>query len=207
MSRLAERVATVDSMAAAFSSVLCDSYLKWLPTKVASTVHELMPIEMVGMYQPASYELMGYFEDMANKMILYETHKSRQPSDGHPVIDYQSKDFFESGKLKETKIGIRSLANRFTGSQATATYEGLDATQQSYRKFTEKVGRRSLQELDSIQLQDLDFSTENSRKLDLVKMRKMNRDFFDETKTSLPSKGSVDRRNLNSSVDSISKFR
>ncbi len=119
--------------------MLSDSYLEWQPTKLASKVFEPAPAGIAGLHLASSNQLMGYFEDLANKMISYETYRNPDPSTDYLHIDYDSKDFFDSIKPKESKYAKLSLAKKFTSSEDTALHEGNDLSQPSYRKHTDKV--------------------------------------------------------------------
>lgn len=145
MTRLSQKSNSIDIVMEALYSVLRYSYAEWLPTKVASKIVEPVPQKMAEIFKPNLEQLLGYFEDLINKLVAYNAYGNIDKSDDRQLeADYESK---EASDLKRTippsqRMG-KLVALNFTGSEATGIND-VDISQPSFRKFTEKVNSRKI---------------------------------------------------------------
>lgn len=165
-------------------SVLEESFVEWLPSRVAARVPMPVPLSTIDIDRPSCSQLLGYFEQVINTLVGYKRLSAEDTTNQDLEDEYESAEKIQM-EITE-KLG-KLLAANFGQSDATCAVE--EDIPKKPRKLTDKVRHELKQDFDNIKLEEAEMTTANSRLLDLVRMRKNNKDIFnDETKTSLCSK-------------------
>lgn len=114
------------------------SYLEWVPAKITSKIVEPVPPKLAEIFKPTLEQLLGYFEELINKMVAYKVFGQPENSDDQLELEYEARRTGTAMKPNKDKMS-KFISLNFTGSEATAIQDGLDMTQPSFRKYTEKV--------------------------------------------------------------------
>lgn len=164
--------------------VLEESFVEWIPTRIASKIPPPVPLSTIEIDRPSCSQLLGYFEQMINNLIAFKAFSADEAQKQDLEDEYEAQESRQAAITE--KIG-KLIAANFCQSEATCAME--EESPFRPKVLTSKVAGLIIQDFDSIKLDETDMTSANSKLLDLVKLRRNNRDIFnDDTKSSLYSK-------------------
>lgn len=117
--------------------MLEDSFVEWLPTRIAVRIPTPVPMSTFDIERPTAEQLLGYFEHLINDLVAFRKHLVDTEGDSELEADYEASEKINA-EITE-KLG-KLISLNFGQSDVTCAIED-ERHNKHLKKLTEKVGK------------------------------------------------------------------